>query len=367
MRRKSYLPNPAQELLLRAILWDDERAQSCWRAWRDSVAIDELDFGSQRLLPLLNERLKEWQIEHADSGRFEGVAKHTWMENQLLALHAKTALEMLKDRGIPAMLLKGLAVTPLYYGNFRLRAMGDFDILVQPSDAALATRILIADGWKSKHAHLMHDPAFLLTRHAVFFTKRTIELDLHWHTLHECCRPDADEHNWRYSQPMNFNGYETRTLSDTDHLFHSCSHGGRPNEVPPIRWVTDAAMILRENNVDWQRLLEKAERLRLVLRMQQTLGYLAERMELPVPAWLIEKLERMEPHALERVEERMANSGVHPFFKLAAFRYIHYRRNIARQNEDEGFLRYLQLSLGTNSMLGTARWLVHRFEEKWPA
>ena len=49
----SWLPSPAQTLLLRASLLDDATAQHAWREFQKFADLDTVDAGSHRLLPLL--------------------------------------------------------------------------------------------------------------------------------------------------------------------------------------------------------------------------------------------------------------------------------------------------------------------------
>ena len=74
-------------------------------------------------------------------------------------------------------------------------------------------------------------------------------------------------------------------LNPTDQLLHTCWHGARWNEVPPIRWVADAMAILGASapEIEWPSLLKKAERHRIVLPVKDALEYLKKKFDAPVP------------------------------------------------------------------------------------
>ena len=61
--RYPFLPTVEEELLLKACLTKGEEALRSWRAWGDSVDIEDIVIGSQRLLPLLYaRRSKCWKF-----------------------------------------------------------------------------------------------------------------------------------------------------------------------------------------------------------------------------------------------------------------------------------------------------------------
>lgn len=356
VRRATYLPKPEEELLLKAALLDGDVALKAWEAWRSRVSLDDIDHASARLVPLLLDNLQRLCVRHPDLQRYQNVARHTWLENQLLAKHGVSILQLFSDAAIPAMPLKGLAVTPLYYGNFRLRAMSDIDILVPTEAARDAAQLLVAHGWRSSRHYRMRAPDYFSTAHSTLFKNaHDVQLDLHWHVFHECCRPNADDIFWSQSRPMILNGLQTRSLCDTDQLFHACAHGGRPNRVAPFRWVADSAMILRAASIDWERLLSHAQTFHLVLRLQRTLGYLREAIALAIPTDVLAELQALPVTGIENFEERIEIQTLPEIAKMLPRRYAHYRRTWISDGK-AGFLRYLEASYGTRSFVDTLRW-----------
>ena len=69
----SWLPSPAQTLLLRASLLDDAAAQQAWREFRKLADLDTVDAGSHRLLPLLVRRLSDVGEDSPEMGRLRGI------------------------------------------------------------------------------------------------------------------------------------------------------------------------------------------------------------------------------------------------------------------------------------------------------
>jgi hypothetical protein len=249
------------------------------------------------------------------------------------------------------MPLKGIALTPLYYDDFRLRPMEDLDILVPAASASAAARLLGSKGWKSNFESQLQSAGFMRTRNAAsFINAEGLDIDLHWHLSQECCKPSADDAFWSHSQQVTLNGFDTRTLSDTDHLFHACIHGGVPNDVGAIRWIVDSAQILRSRSIEWNRLIAQGQEFDLVHRLQRTLEYLHKTFALAIPASVIAQLMALKPSRIELTDERVRFSRLHPFLKSATWRYIHYRRN---RTSGGRLFDYLQEAYGTRSLAGT--------------
>src|SRR5262249_25827694 len=71
-------------------------------------------------------------------------------------------------------------------------------------------------------------------------------------------------------------------------------HGLRWNKMPPLRWIADAWWILKADGqkIDEARLFEQTRRRRLTLVLSRTLRFLQQRMQAPVSAELLRRLER---------------------------------------------------------------------------
>jgi hypothetical protein len=363
----SFFPDADQELLLKASLLDRGEALAAWEAWRARVPIDDIDAGSQRLLPLLASRLRGFGVDHPDLKRYDSVARYFWVDNQFRLRAAKAMISTFAAAGITAMPLKGLAIAPLYYGGFAFRPMSDFDLLVPTESAGEAARILVDAGWHSPYQQFLQTPAYWSTRYsAQFYSADEDEFDLHWHLLAQGSWPGADDAYWRHARPVVIGGVATLTLSDTDHLFHTCVHGARPDPVPPIRWVADAAKILAVGQIDWDRVLGQAEALGLVIPLRHTLPYLQRTFRLPIPDAVIADLGKLRPRRLYRVEDRLQAMELPSPIRASVQRYFHYRRNFAGRPWDEGFSRYLQTAFGKSGVLDTVRWSFGRFVKGWP-
>ena len=214
-----FWPTPEQELLLKAALLRGKEAITAWKDWGAVIQFDLLDNGSQRLLPLLYKNLVDHGIQHPAIHVYKGFYRMTWYKNRLLCRRITGVLSLLKNHGIQSMLLKGAALALLYYKDWALRPMNDFDLLVPEEDALKAVDLLCRSGWAPASA--LPGKSDLQTIHAcTLIDTAGIELDLHWRIMHETGLTEVDDSFRSSASQIDFIGVKTCTLSHTDQLFH---------------------------------------------------------------------------------------------------------------------------------------------------
>jgi len=298
-----FWPTSQQELLLKAALLKGEDAITAWRGWAAAVNFDLLDAGSQRLLPLLYRNLTDQNVRHPVIEVYKGFYRMTWYKNRLLCHRITNVLRHLDSHGIPALLLKGAALVSLYYKDWALRPMNDFDLLVPQDDALKTIDLLCRSGWRPVDS--IPDESDFLTRHACTLIDASgIEFDLHWRIMHESGCNNVDDNFKSSAMRIDFHGVNVSVLSHTDQLFHVLVHGARWNAIAPLRWVPDAMMILREAGlkIDWHRLLHEARSRCLVVSLKKCLTYLHDVFAAPVPVEIMANMERLRPSLTERLE-----------------------------------------------------------------
>jgi hypothetical protein len=181
--------------------------------------------------------------------------------------------------------------------------MADADLLVPTRDALAARDALVAAGCRLDRRIDRH---LLSVRHAVALqTPDGHSIDLHWHVLPECCAAEADAPFWRDAVPARLGAAETATLCPTDMLLHACVHGMQWSLISPIRWISDALLILEHAPLDWARLAGEAEARVLVLPLRATLSFLATTFDAPVPPWLLQRLDDTTVPTWARAEYRV--------------------------------------------------------------
>jgi hypothetical protein len=229
-------PTRAQELLLRAALLELEPALAAWNEWRRTVNIDVVDYGSHRMIPQLYRNLQRHGVKDPLMDRLKGVYRYYLYKNEILMHRIGNLLAAFDDAGIKTMVLKGAALIPLYYRESGLRPMLDADVLVHARQAEQAMELLARLRWKPVRCTRpqMNIP---IVHSTPFEDDGGRQLDLHWHLFWECFNAKEVDEYWERAVSIKVGGVQTLALSPTDQLLHTCWHGARWNEVPPIRWV----------------------------------------------------------------------------------------------------------------------------------
>lgn len=173
-----------------------------------------------------------------------------------LETRLKESLRLLEPEHVRVMLLKGAALANSVYPGVRQRPMSDLDILVDPSNARLARRLMLAGGWRDIVGGI---PEHVYERHhhlPPLCDARSAELQLEIHTaLFPERQPFAFDARdlWDRARPLNpqFPGV---FVPDPIHLLlHAClhffwSHQGR---FGVWRMIRDVDALTRQGDLDW--------------------------------------------------------------------------------------------------------------------
>ena len=310
-----YALNSSDVALLQAGLLDGEPAKAAFRQWRALVDFEGAhDGGQYRMLPLVYANMARLGLSDPVMARLKGVHRHAWSQGQMRQHAAVGVFRMLQTLKIPVMVSKGMALAQVFYPNPALRPMQDVDILVPRDKAETALEHLFKAGWSygaitlpkhgiARDVWMARFPGIGLVNPAGW------EVDLHWRPVHDCSHPFLDEEFWRTAEPLPCGPVTVRRPDATHLLLHVIAHGLRPNPLSPLRWVADAAMILRHSDhpIDWDRLWRTARRARLDMRLTMALGILSEAAQVALP-----------PEAM-----RPGTASVVEWLESAAFRSEH--------------------------------------------
>jgi hypothetical protein len=309
--RLSLWPDAGQLLLLKASIGEAPVALDAFDKWIGSVDyVRHLDGGSFRLLPLLHAHQKRLGNTHAALDKLAGVYRRSWCEVQLQLKCGERIVGLLQDQGIAVLVSKGLALSVCYYDSPAMRPMSDLDLVVPRAQARHALDILAAAGWCETPEHLARwsgrrGDMLALTNGVALVDAGGREIDLHWRMMQECNSARIEGGFWRNALPMALGDRTVLRPDASTLLFHTIVHGVRPNALPPIRWIADAAMILRRDGerIDWQAMLGLGRKALALHRLGVGLEYLRTMIGLPVPEEIV-AIATARPGLIERREAR---------------------------------------------------------------
>jgi hypothetical protein len=306
-KNKRYiLFSPEQELLLRAALLRGRDAIEAWKEWKSSVDIEQVDHASHRMLPLLYRNLQAHGVKDPSMAKYKGVYRQTWYKNQILFHAIASLLRSFRDENIQTLMLKGAALTMLYYKDYGLRPMNDIDVLIRMEKVLPAIKMLQKLGWTP--VYFAPTEEYISVSHSHGFRNSAgQEFDLHWHVLSQSRETNADVDFWEGAITADFHGIATHALNPADQLLHVCIHGARWNYTPPFRWVADAMSILNapQSKFDWNRLIAQSRKRRLILPMRESLNYLRNLVDAPVPTEIVRIINDLPIPGIERIEYRV--------------------------------------------------------------
>lgn len=362
-------PTDEQVLLLRAALQTGAPALDAYRAWRSRVSLNALDPGSVRLFPLLYLNLSPLGVADDLMPRLRRVHDQWAARNRDLVAAVAPALDAWRLAGIDTLVLKGLALSAHAYPSPAGRPMDDVDVLVPVGQALAARDVLVAAGWRPRSPL---DEETLTVRHAVGFQRGELEhLDLHWHVTEECGGAEADAGFWGRAMPLTVNDVRTRMLCPADLLLHICVHGLKWSTLPTVRWAADAVVLLRASGaeMDWARLVDQAERLRLVLPVKAGLGYLRRTLDVAVPDEVLAALARVRVSRRLRAEYRVKTER-RTARRQVLYHWLQHRRLLGRHSilgATVRFPRYLQKLWGVSSLAALVPYMaVEGARRVWP-
>ena len=101
--------------------------------------------------------------------------------NAKVLIATRFAVAMLKDCGIPSILLKGVHYALRFRGGLDQRFLWDVDLLVRAKDRERAIHCLVCHGYRAQTGAFWNNRITRGLAHAVSLHDGEIEVDLHWH------------------------------------------------------------------------------------------------------------------------------------------------------------------------------------------
>jgi Uncharacterised nucleotidyltransferase len=354
-------PTHSQQLLLRGALWKGEPALEAWRQWREREVLEEVEPASQRLVGLLYRNLEAHGVEHRSMRKLKGVYMHTWYKNRTVLRGSVPPLRALREGGIPTLVLKGVSLCEIYYRDWGVRGMEDLDVLVPPDRAYDAIAALRGIG--AQPATLRIEETVPLRNAGPFEHPDGWDVDLHWYSLF---RSASDESMWEQAVPLEVSGEQTLAPGPTHMLLHVCTHGADYNETAPIRWLSDAYVVLESGQVDWELFVREARARLLTVVLASSLRHLVEVMHAEVPAEVISELEAVRAPRFERAGFRATAQPFSPR-RTVLMLWERYRRMRALRPPGpkpaglfRSFYGYLSLQWGVKNRREFARHVLRR-------
>ncbi len=289
---KKYWPPEDQILLLEAALTDADNAKRAWEKWCEKRSLDTASWEEVRLITAIAKRVREFDPTSPLLPRLEGIRKFIWSQTQICLKGTRPMLEALGKENCRLMLIKGSARLARDPKSAAERLLRDIDILVHLDDWEKVISLAKKQGWRCPN-WLKLSPKVFPYHHAVPVSDgRGFEVDLHHLALFVCRNESDDDRIWERATPRVLQGLPYFTPSPSDELLLEIVHGflytGTPSRISD--WVLDVAPLINSNQIDWSILSNEVQSRRLEVNAAAALLLLRERLKLPVPQEVIDRL-----------------------------------------------------------------------------
>lgn len=371
-------PNDRESVFLDLLLRENAVFAEKYARWREETDLDLIDYATLRLLPFLYLRLSRAGIKGPEFGRIQGVYKLAWVSNQRLFSALKDVAALCELDDIRMIVLKGVPLLSLAYGNAAARFLGDVDILISEHDMKRLMSRLEAAGWRNVTVNfpvvrrLSERSIARITKEATYRRESDgLEADIHWR-LFDVTGTERDgsdtpfEELWKRSVPCPIGSRIYRSLSAEDMLLHVLAHGAEDNAHRPFRWVLDAVMLIRSCGVDWDKFVSISRTSSFAVHAAVALRFLESRGFVRVP----EAIRRFASDhtapssALEkyhaRAERRHDPFGFFRILWNSYWRYESRGGNLPGVRGLSGFLTYLAWARGFEHRTDLPRFLFDR-------
>ncbi|MGV1034800.1 MAG: glycosyltransferase [Microbacteriaceae bacterium] len=263
-----------QDLMLRACLASNDELEPAVRAWEAALDIDDIDGISMRFAPYLYRRLLAADVTARDGGILKGLYNRYWYLHHMHGAPTMRAVnEILAE--VPFVVLKGLALQATVFGGDQpTRPCDDVDILVPLAYREQAYRRLTEAGFVSNLP--LQPNVFLKNRPAINLLRGNEHVDLHWVVLAPTRHIGYEATLFERSVRVPSTIGELPVLAPNDSLTHTLLHGAELNDVAPIRWVLDAALLVRSGTIEWNSFVEAADEMGLSAVLLRQLNVLRD-------------------------------------------------------------------------------------------
>jgi hypothetical protein len=351
----AWLPDASQTLSLQAALGNRETAGGAWQEIKDNALIEKLKTTSRGLFPLIYDNLQKHNLQDNAAMQFKIAHRETFRDNLLMFRKAEQILRNLHEAGIGTLLLKGAALSSVYYRSSALRPMGDIDVLIKRADFQKAVHILRENKWQPDSENL---PLYIeIYPSCSFIDAEGDELDLHWQIMRECWNTDNTDSLWDDAVEAKIGNTPVKVLSPAHQLFHVCWHGVQYNPTPPIRWIADAVTILRKSNdeLDWEKLVEIARLHRVNLMIFTALDYLDKNFAVEIPPEVLRRLKNSPLTGMQKTANilQMSENPMpwtrRQYLRYYIIKYLSLRSSTKLKPQSLVILKFLQYNLEVES------------------
>jgi hypothetical protein len=282
-----------------------------------------------KLMPLLYWNLKEFREEVPENvlkclkeSFNRNVKKNLLMLGELLKL-----LNLFEKQGLNVIPYKGPLLAIYAYKNLALRQFDDLDIFVHKNDVLKVKEILISYGYTPQfELKGFKEKRFIKSQREYKFKnpETQISLEIHWHfqgvsfSLSDDLLFLGDPEN---VEIVKISNKEISSLSPENMLITLCIHASG-HYWDRLSWICDISELIQSYEINWEYILEKADKLGIKRLILVNLCLAADLLDLNLPNTIHKHLESTNIQYLTfKVKKRIFMPNSDSLFQMADIRF----------------------------------------------
>jgi hypothetical protein len=288
------LPTEHQTLFLRACLWSGEEGRRAWLNWCEIVSdtrdmLRQKEFGVKGLTPLLYHNLQqnEVAIESSLLTFFRTAQIYEEKRTKVFREICQNVLMELNRAKKRFLVVKGAALADTAFEKPSLRHCHDVDIVLDDSDPRDILTLLAPLGFSLSSRKISPEWENLTLVH-----QDGLPVSLHRNYFGISLYNRGQQELLARCEGKLVAEVPCQVLSPADALLHVCGQAFVSGHSTLPTWASDSwAIIVRFSDLNWEQLIACARQSHLALPMLVMLGYLAEKLQAPIPSPVLVDLE----------------------------------------------------------------------------
>jgi hypothetical protein len=292
-------------LLLQAGLWEPDRALGAWKEFCEQVEdVEALHHRCYDLFPMVALNLESFAPTLAHGDYLQSTLKHSWAQSKRRLSCVLPLLAALQSEKVDFLVLKGLALSALYYKHWGSRPLKDMGLLIRGKDVERAGLIMRRMDFTLRRGVLPETGkgSFLLESETVWEHSSKIELHLQWRLGWGCCDQRAEDGAWNRAVPCPLPGLQSRTPGAMEHFFHTCVCPADLNPDDAFLKRVDTAILLRSGEIDWGYLEDFTSYFQRIEPVRETIDSLGQ-LNIGMPQFILTRWQEKKTSRLENLEK----------------------------------------------------------------
>ncbi|WP_415407171.1 nucleotidyltransferase family protein [Sulfurovum sp. CS9] len=206
--------------------------------------------------------------------------------NILMSAELIRIIQLLEKNSIETLAFKGPTLSQMAYGDITLRQYVDLDVLVKKEDIYKIDALLKDRGYQRfLEITPVQEQVYMQYAHdlGLYHPKSGVHFEMHWSLMDEDYPMQIDlDAIWEDPQTVKINQQEIRTFPTEELLLYLCIHGSK-HLWERIEWIKDIDLMIRTQDIDWEKVIKEAESSRFETMFYLGLSLTMQLFETPLP------------------------------------------------------------------------------------